>query len=214
MNDMTSRFLWLTMLFGLAWCGTSCKTTSTQPPSQAIVPDKPPGATAPQGYRIQLFDTLHITVFQEADLTVKARVATLGTINYPLLGTIAVAGKTAADVEQQITRDLGKKYVVNPQVTVQVEGSANRRVAVLGQVKNPGTFDLPTDEPLRLMQALARAGGFTGIAATDRVVILRSVNGVEQKMVVNVAAIIRSGDNVQNIVLEPGDVVTVPETIF
>lgn len=209
---MTSRLLWLTMLSCLAWCATSCTTTSQ--PAAIIEPVKTSSQITSQGYRIQPFDTLHITVFQEADLSVKVRVATAGTINYPLLGAISVAGKAAADVEQQIARDLAGKYVVNPQVTVQVEGSANRRVAVLGQVKNPGTFDLPTDEPLRLLQALARAGGFTGIAATDRVVILRSVDGVEKKFVINVAAIIRSGDNVQNIVLVPGDVVTVPETVF
>ena len=177
--------------------------------------------TAPVGlaagaveYRIQPFDALQITVFQETDLSIKARVSAAGTINYPLLGSVAVAGLTGAEVERQLTSQLGKKYLVNPQVTILIEGSVNRRVTVLGQVKLPGTFDLPTDEPLRLLQAIARAGGFTDIAAADRVNVLRSEGGREERIVINVAAIMRSGDHTQNIVLRPGDVVTVPETIF
>ena len=195
---------------------TSCTTA----PSNFRSPDRT-NLPAPVGltggaveYRIQPFDTLQITVFQEPDLSVKSRVSAAGTINYPLLGAIAVAGQTGAEVEQHITSQLGKKYLVNPQVTVLIEGSVNRRVTVLGQVKSPGTFDLPTDEPLRLLQAIARAGGFTDIAATDRVNVLRSEGGHEERVVINVAAIMRSGDHTQNIVLRPGDVVTVPETIF
>ena len=195
---------------------TSCTTA----PSNFRSPDRT-NLPAPVGltggaveYRIQPFDTLQITVFQEPDLSVKSRVSAAGTINYPLLGAVAVAGLTGAEVERQLTSQLGKKYLVNPQVTILIEGSVNRRVTVLGQVKAPGTFDLPTDEPLRLLQAIARAGGFTDIAATDRVNVLRSEGGHEERVVINVAAIMRSGDHTQNIVLRPGDVVTVPETIF
>jgi len=195
---------------------TSCTTA----PSAFRSPARP-DLTTPVGlaagavdYRIQPFDALQVTVFQEADLSVKARVSSAGSINYPLLGAVAVVGLTGSEVERQLTSQLGKKYLVNPQVTILIEGSVNRRVTVLGQVKGPGTFDLPTDEPLRLLQAIARAGGFTDIAAADRVSVLRSEGGREERIVINVAAIMRSGDHTQNIVLRPGDVVTVPETIF
>ena len=97
---------------------------------------------------------------------------------------------------------------------VLVVGSVNRRVTVLGQVKSPGTFDLPTDEPLRLLQALALAGGFTGIAAIDRVNVLRSTAGREERFTIDVRALLRSGEHANNIPLLPGDIVTVPETIF
>ena len=204
--------LLLPVCLGLTACTTAPVTFRSPARTDLIAPAAL--ATGAVDYRIQPFDTLQITVFQEADLSVKARVSAAGTINYPLLGAVAVAGQTGSEVERQLASQLGKKYLVNPQVTILIEGSVNRRVTVLGQVKGPGTFDLPTDEPLRLLQAIARAGGFTDIAATDRVNVLRSEGGREERVVINVAVIMRSGDHTQNIVLRPGDVVTVPETIF
>jgi len=208
--------LFLLLLLPLCLGLTACTTTPAtfRSPSQTHLTTPVGLAAGAVEYRIQPFDALQITVFQEVDLSIKAHVSAAGTINYPLLGAVAVDGLTGAEVERQLTSQLGKKYLVNPQVTILIEGSVNRRVTVLGQVKLPGTFDLPTDEPLRLLQAIARAGGFTDIAAADRVNVLRSEGGREERIVVNVAAIMRSGDHTQNIVLRPGDVVTVPETIF
>ena len=65
-----------------------------------------------------------------------------------------------------------------------------------------------------MVQAIARAGGFTDVAATDRITVIRTENGGVTKIVVNVAAIIKGGDRSKDVGLKPDDVVSVPETIF
>jgi polysaccharide export outer membrane protein len=102
---------------------------------------------------------------------------------------------------------------VNPQVFILVD-QTNRRVFLLGQVRSPGAIEFPPDQVLTLLQAIARAGGFTAIAASDRVSIIRSENGAEMKMTINVAAIIKSGDKSKDVELRPDDVVSVPESVF
>ncbi len=165
-------------------------------------------------YRIQPFDTLQITVFQEPDLTQKAKVSQQGKISYPLLGSVQISGLTIAEAEKKLTDLLGKDYLVHPRVTIAAEGNSARRVIVLGQVKSPGSYELPADEPMTLLQAIAKSGGFTGTAAISRITIIRFENGKEQKIVVNMATIIKGGNRSKDIQLQPGDIVSVPETIF
>jgi len=172
-----------------------------------------PAAVAAE-YRIQPLDTLQITVFQEPDLTQKAKVSQQGKISYPLLGSVQISGLTIAEAEKKLTDLLGKDYLVHPRVTIAAEGNSTRRVIVLGQVKSPGFCELPVDEPMTLLQVIAKSGGFTGTAATGRITIIRFENGKEQKIVVNMAAIIKGGNRSKDIQLQPGDIVSVPETIF
>ena len=156
---------------------------------------------------------IQVNVFNEPNLSVKARVSSQGMINYPLLGAVRLAGLTVTEAEGLLKDRLARDYLVNPQVSVLVD-QTNRRVFLLGQVKSPGAIDFPADEALTLLQAIARAGGFTPVAASDRVSIIRSENGAEKKITVNVAAIINSGDKSNDIQLRPDDVVSVPESIF
>lgn len=164
-------------------------------------------------YRIQPLDTIQISVFNEADLSVQRRVSPQGSITYPLLGAVQVGGLTVGETETKLKDLLGRNYLVNPQVTVLVDHANSRRLVILGQVKAPGSYDIG-DEGITLVQAIARAGGFTDVAATDRVNVIRSENGVETKIVVNVAAIIKGGDRSKDLALKPDDVVSVPETLF
>jgi polysaccharide export outer membrane protein len=164
-------------------------------------------------YRIHPLDTLQINVFNEPNLSVKVRVSTKGTVNYPLLGSVHVAGLTLTEAEDLLRDRLAHGYLVNPQVSILVD-QTNRRVFLLGQVRSPGAIEFPPDTVLTLLQAIARAGGFTAIAASDRVSIIRSENGAETKITVNVAAIIKSGDKSKDVELRPDDVVSVPESVF
>ena len=69
-------------------------------------------------YRIQPLDTLHVTVFQEPDLTQQVKVSQRGNISYPLLSSVQLSGLTVADAEKKLTDLLGKDYLVNPRVFV------------------------------------------------------------------------------------------------
>lgn len=165
-------------------------------------------------YRVQPLDLLDINVYREADLSLKVRVSQTGNINYPLLGAVVVAGLTVPEVQEKLTKLLGKDYLVDPRVTVAVEPSSTQKVIVIGQVKTPGTYEVPATEPLTVLQLIARAGGFTDIAATDKVTVIRGEGAKQKKFTVNVAAIIKGADKSKDIALEPGDIVSVPETLF
>jgi protein involved in polysaccharide export with SLBB domain len=182
-----------------------------------VPPDAQPAANKPSpvqnDYRIQPLDTIDVSVFNEADLTVQKRVSPQGYITYPMLGSVRVSGLTVGETETKLTELLGRCCLVNPQVTVLVNHANSRHIVILGQVKSPGSYDFG-DEGITLVQAIARAGGFTDVAATDRVNVIRSENGVEKKIVVNVAAIIKGGDRSKDLELKPDDVISVPETIF
>jgi protein involved in polysaccharide export with SLBB domain len=207
----------------------SCSSTTTR--VQTITPAAPqPSQRAPgvpaetvaatnkplsvqNDYRIQPLDTIDISVFNEPDLSVQRRVSAQGYITYPMLGSVPVSNLTVGETETKLKDLLGRNYLVNPQVSVLVNHANSRRIVILGQVKSPGSYDIG-DEGLTLVQAIARAGGFTDVAATDRVTVIRTENSEVKKFVVNVAAIIKGGDRSKDLDLKPDDVVSVPETIF
>jgi len=189
-------------VLGMAGGMAAEKTTVTPPKS------------SPTEYRIQPSDLLDINVYQEPDLSLKVRVTPDGNISYPLLGNIAVAGLTVAEVQRKLTELLAKDYLVHPRVTVSVETSSTQRVIIIGQVKTPGSYEIPPNETLTVLQLVARAGGFTDLAATSKITVMRGEGTKQKKILVNVADIIRTGDKSKDIVLEPGDIVSVPETLF
>jgi|GEM_PF-404345 len=209
----------------LVSCSSETVQVRTVAPSRTQVPQKAgstPSNTTPaksassetdNDYRIQPLDSIQITVFNEPDLSVRVRVSAQGKINYPLLGPVQVGGLTVSETETKLKEQLGRSYLVKPQVNVLIDRANGRRVFVLGQVKMPGAIDILADEGLTVVQAIARAGGFTDIAATDRVNILRTApDGTQQKVIVNVAAIMKGQS--KDYPLKPDDVLSVPETIF
>jgi polysaccharide export outer membrane protein len=125
-------------------------------------------------YEIGPLDTLDISVFQVPDLTKTVQVSGTGTINLPLVGEIAVAGRTAQEVERDLTSRLGAKYLQNPQVTVYVKDYASQRVTVTGAVRSPGVY--PIKSRTSLGQVVAMAGGL-GDASDSTVLVLRENNG-------------------------------------
>ena len=109
-------------------------------------------------YKIGPLDALDISVFQVPDLTKTVQVADTGTINLPLVGEIPVAGRTAQEVEHDLTARLGAKYLQNPQVTVYVKDYNSAQVTVDGEVKKPGVYPLKGGKT-SLTQVVAEAGG-------------------------------------------------------
>jgi len=84
---------------------------------------------------------------------------------------------------------------------------------IIGQVREPGSFAL-TDREITLVEAISRAGGFTPIAARDRARIIRVEAGVEKIITVNVDAITDAGKKIQDVIIQPNDVIVVPESFF
>ncbi|PIP84178.1 MAG: hypothetical protein CO113_02580 [Elusimicrobia bacterium CG_4_9_14_3_um_filter_62_55] len=164
-------------------------------------------------YRVGAADLLQITVYQEPELARKVRVSPEGIITFPLIGRVSVAGLSVAGAEEAITRQLSR-FVINPQVSVFIEDYGNKTIYVLGEVKKPGSYPIPTEAPLSVLEAITLAGGFTEYAAVDRTRIIRKGKKGKRTIDVEITAITKKGDKSKDLPLQPNDVVFIPESFF
>ena len=200
-------------------------TTSSAPvnnapatmPSSATNPGSPILASAinaPPGYRLSANDAIAVEVFGEDDLKTSARLNSEGNVSLPLLGSVHLAGLTLTQATARVTELYGRDYLVSPKVNVTLLGYARRRFSVIGQVNRPGSFDMPETSPggIDLMEAIAMAGGYTRIAAPERVSVRRhSANG-DEILRVNAKRVERG--QAANFRVQDGDSITVGESIF
>ncbi len=158
-----------------------------------------------KAYKIGPRDVLEITVFKVPDLSKTVQVSEAGTLNYPLAGEIVAGNKTAREIEQELTKILGTKYLQNPAVTVFVKEHNSQRVTVEGNVGKPGV--IPMAGGMTLIQAIAQAGGL-GVTAEKTAIVFRMVGGRRLPAKYDISDI-RAG-NAEDPQLESGDVVVVP----
>jgi protein involved in polysaccharide export with SLBB domain len=182
--------------------------------STQTVPPKVEAVASPVlGYRLASNDLIHIRVFQEEELETVARVGRDGTIPFPLLGTVGVGGKTLPEATAAVTHAL-KEYLIRPQVAVRVVEYTKRKFTVLGQVNRPGTFDMPDDAPLSLLEGIGLAGGYTRLANSSRVTVKRSLPGMPEQVFKLDAREMARGKNAPRFQLQAGDTVMVEESLF
>lgn len=125
---------------------------------------------------IRAGDHLDIRVLGEPELTSDSYVVgTQGTIQVPLAGELVVAGRTAGEVRDDLTRRLGSRYIRNPQVTVSVSERRKTTFAVEGDVREPGIFEAAPGTTL--LSALAQAKSTLDTAKLNEVMIFRVMNG-------------------------------------
>jgi protein involved in polysaccharide export with SLBB domain len=165
------------------------------------------------GYRLAPNDLIHVSVYQENDLESRLRISRDGSITFPLLGNVKVAGKTLDQASALLKGLLEKDYLVNPQVTVTLLEQAARRFTVLGQVQRPGTFRIPDGEGITLLQAIGMAGGYTRIANPGKVTIKRKLHGKEEVLQVNAKEMARD-QRTESLEILPSDIITVNESLF
>ena len=173
------------------------------------------GVSAPAGYILTSNDQVAVEVFGEDDLRANGRLNGEGNLSVPLLGSIHLAGLTLPQAASKLTDLYGRDYLVNPKVNVILIGYAKRRFSMLGQVNRPGSYEMPDGSPggIDLLEAIAMAGGYTRIAAPERVTIRRHpATGNDQFFKVNAKRITKGRGG--NFLVEPGDTVTVGESIF
>ncbi len=230
------KCLWLlTLTFGLTGCltltpGENSSTTSSEPftpPKSLTAQEQAEQAaltsllqtvkapkSAKENYKISPSDLIEITVFREEELKRSIRVNQDGEISFPFVGTVKVGGKSIIDAEKSIASGL-TEYIKNPQVTIFVKEYSARQIYVLGEVKNPGAFPLPTEASMTVLEAISLAGGFTPVAAQDRTRVIRTdTDGKALNLTIPVSAITKSGQKEKDIPLSPSDVVFVPQSLF
>lgn len=168
-------------------------------------------------YLIGTGDVVHITVYDHPELTMPAGtlrsveesgiiVRSDGSIFYPYIGSVQVAGRTVEDVRATITEQLAE-FVNLPQVDMKVVGFRSQRAFVTGQVAEPGPRPI-TNVPLTVLDAISQAGGLTDQANWHNVILARE-NGEEVEL--SLSAILNQGRLDQNLLLRHGDVLHVPD---
>ena len=189
------------------------------PAAAQDAPPRPDSRTALL-YTIAITDSLQVSVFGEADLSRISRVDARGSINLPLVGEVKVSGLTLRDAEQAIGRAYREgRYLRNPQVTVTVETYAVREISVQGQVKNPQRVVMYAESTLTVLEAITKCGGFTDSAKGTEVRVTRvDADGKVKVFVVDVDSLIkgkgRANSSDSSLLLQPGDIVYVPERII
>ncbi len=165
-------------------------------------------------YVLQPMDLVKVEVFQEPDMERQVRVTQDSSITLPLINKVDLKGKTVQQA-QDVIRDLyNKDFLVNPQINLTVMEYAKRDVKVLGQVAKAGAVDIPSDRPLKFLDAIALAGGFTRLADRKRVTLTRTdADGKTTTTEINADNIIQSKDADQWM-LQQGDVINVPERLL
>jgi len=176
----------------------------------------PPGgvASAPAGYVLSPNDYVGVEVFGEDDLRTNGRLNPEGNLSVPLLGSVHLAGLTLTQAASRLTELYGRDYLVNPKVNVMLLGYAKRRFSILGQVGHPGSFEMPESSPggIDLLEAIAMAGGYTRIAAPERITVRRQGANGDQIFKVNAKKFTKGSGG--SFLVQPGDTITVGESIF
>ncbi len=169
--------------------------------------------SAKTDYRISSADLISVTVYQDLDMNRKVRVNANGAISMPLIGTVKVGGMTLLEAQNTIEAKLAQ-FLVSPQVSLFIEEYGNKTVFVMGEVQRPGSYPIPTESRMTVLEAISTAGGFTPIAGQDRTRVLRNVNGTSVTYTIEVKAITQQGQKEKDLVLEPNDVIYVPQSFF
>jgi polysaccharide export outer membrane protein len=194
------RAVLTSILLLAAACGSK-QPVGLEPEATAEAPDTTLGPE----------DVFDVRVFGEKELSSTYRVASDGTIDFPLIGTVSVTGKTPTEVADLIEEKLIEgEFIKKHQVSILVTEYNSKKISVFGQVKEPGTF--PYQDGMSVVEAIAKAGGFTSMAKANDTIVIRVVEGEKKRFKVPVEAIGEGRE--PNFVLRAGDILFVPERVF
>ncbi len=200
---MPSIFILVLTSLLLAGCAGKAKNswqTSVSSFSSQTSPAKNSYSHKNTAYKVGQGDRLQVGVFGEPTLTGEYAVDGTGTISMPLLRSVQVAGLTTRQVAQRITTRLRKKFLRNPNVSVEV--TTFRPFYILGEVTNSGQY--PYIDGMDVQTAVAIAGGFTPRARQSRVKVTRKdANNRSRTLTLRRTA-----------TLQPGDTIVVEERFF
>jgi protein involved in polysaccharide export with SLBB domain len=192
----------------LACAVVGCRHDPPVPPdrsNQSAPPLAPIGAST-----LGPGDVFEVRVFQEPDLSGVYRLASDGSINFPLCGRLELGGLSTSAATDRFTQCLSSGYLRNPQVSLFIKEYNSKKIFVFGEVQKAGTFQY--EDGMNIVQAITLAGGFTPRAARNSTSVIRKMNGSDQRLPVAVEDI--GLGRADNFMLHPGDIIFVPESLF
>lgn len=156
-------------------------------------------------------DLLEIKVFEAEKLNTTVRISSRGNVSLPLLGEVSLDGLTAAEAEKMVEDKYKETYIKDPHVSIFIKEHFIQQITVVGEVKNPGTYDYASSQ--RLLDAIALAGGLTEKAG-NKIQVRRAADQTDetgQTLAVNLSKLINEGRTNLNVNIRGGDVIYVPE---
>ena len=155
-------------------------------------------------------DVFEVTVYGEEKLSGMHRIAPDGAIQFPLINRVVVEGMTANEIADELSRRLRDGFLREPSVSVFIKEYSSKKVFVLGEVERPGTF--PFTAGMNIVEAITLAGGFKDSANSNYVIVTRQTPDGDKRIPVPVEKITEG--LAENLNLQPGDIVFVPDTLL
>jgi len=193
------------ILFILVSLGACAVRSAVGPPQE--VSGKPQAGTLGDDYIIGSGDVLDISLWKDEAMTRQVTVLTDGKIAFPLIGEVTAAGRTVADVREEMVEKL-KEYVPEPVLTVDVKQVNSMIIYVTGRVNTAGRY--PVNTRVTVLQALSMAGGLNAFAKRSKIKVFRQENGKTVTYPFNYDEVVDGENLEQNILLNRGDVIVVP----
>ena len=165
-------------------------------------------------YVIGAGDALQVFVWGHEDLSTTVSVRPDGNISTPLVEDMRAAGRTPTQLARAIEQTLGE-YVRSPTVTIIVQqfvGEYDRQVRVVGQATEPMSLNYRAG--MTLLDVMIEVGGLSEFASGNKAKIVRNDNGNELVVNVRIKDLLNRGDMTQNVRMQPGDVLIIPESVF
>lgn len=163
---------------------------------------------AAMDYLLGSGDLVHITVYDHPELQLEARIDEQGRIDFPLVGSVVVAGKSASTAQRLIADGLGNGgFIKQPQVNLIVKQYRSKQVSVLGQVNKPGKYPLETTSTVS--DLLAQAGGVS-LEGADELTLIRTEDGKQRHIRIDIGSLLQEEQAGLAQQVVGGDVIFVP----
>lgn len=188
---------------------------SLPPPPEPTNAESTRFASIEGDYRIGVDDRVQVTVWRNPELSVTEPVRPDGKISVPIIGDVEAGGRTPSEVAE-IVRGKLSAYIRDPNVVVILTELRSHeflsRVRVTGAVRTPRS--MPHRQGMTVLDAVLEAGGVNDFSAPSRTKLYRKAKDKTEVYEVDLVDILRKGKLESNLLLKPGDVITVPERLF
>ncbi len=187
-------------------------TAPAEPPATVAAPAAPAPGVSPN-YIIGPGDALQVFVWRNPELTTTVPVRPDGKVSTPLVEDMVAVGKTPSELARDIEKVLSE-FVRSPQVNIIVTEPVSifSQVKIIGQVTNPQA--LAYREGMTVLDAVLAVGGLAPFASGNRTKLIRTEDGKRREIKVKLDNVVNKGDLSSNVLLKPGDVLVVPESVF
>lgn len=199
---------------GLAACVAVLALLGCGGPSRQLPPATADARVEAPTYVIGPLDTISVFVWRNPEISTSATVRPDGRVTLPLVEEMPAAGKTPAELARDIEQALSE-FILDPFVSVTVDGFVgpfDQQIRIVGEAASPQA--IPYRANMTVLDVMIAVGGLTEFAAGNQTTLVRVIDGEQTQFRVRLNDLLQDGDITANVLVQPGDVIIVPETWF